>query len=323
MGKLDMSKIKSKQEELQKGSGGYGYDKLKDGKNIRRILPPKGDSTVFYSEGFMHFGLGEDGKTAVACLDTFGKKCPICEYLDSIKDSKSKDEKEFAQRARKTKRIYINVLNRDSDDEDEKPVVLPIGKMILKQVIDVICDPDYGDITDFEAGRDITITRSGKGLNTEYSVIVKPKETVASEQYSEDEMDEMLPDLDTLFVEKSEAELMEILTGEEVDDDDEEQDYDEMDLDDLKYLCKQRGIRIPAKVTKFKLISLLEEDDEAAENADDDAEDEDTPPAKSGKKHQEQEDDEDEGDTENEDDEEDDLMASVKNAVKKKHAGRK
>ena len=151
MGKLDMSKMKSKQEELQKngGSGNFGFDKLKDGKNVRRILPPKGDSDMFYSEGFLHFGLGEDGKTSVTCLDTFGKKCPICEYIDSIKSSKNAEDKELVKNAKKTKRVYINVLNRDNDEDEEKPVVLPIGKMILKQIIDYICDPDYGDITDF------------------------------------------------------------------------------------------------------------------------------------------------------------------------------
>lgn len=324
MGKLDMSKIKSKQEELQKGSGNsdYGFDKLKDGKNVRRILPPKGDSTMFYSEGFLHFGLGDDGKSTATCLDTFGKKCPICEYLNTLKDSKNKDDKEFYQRAKKTKRIYLSVLNRDATDEDEKPVILPVGKMILKQVIDVICDPDYGDITDFESGRDITITRSGKGLNTEYSVIVKPKETMASEQYSEEEMDAMLPDLDSLFVEKSESELMAVLTGEDVDDeDDDDLEYDEMELDDLKYLCKERGIKLPAKITKSRLISLLEADDEDEEDEDE----EDDEPVTKGKKssrHIEEDDDDEDEDEEDDEEDDDDLMNSVKNAVKKKRAGK-
>ena len=309
-----MSMMKTKQAELQKGGGGsdFGFDKLESGKNVRRILPPKGDSDMFYSEGFLHFGLGEDGKTAVTCLKTFDKKCPICEYIDSIKNSKNKEDKEFVNNAKATKRIYINVLNRDSDDEEETPKVLPIGKMILKQLIDIICDPDYGDITDFDEGRDVTITKSGKGMNTEYSVLAKPKNSVASEQYDEEELDELLPDLESLFVEKSEEELVAILSGEEYSKDDEEEseddedlDYDDMDLEDLKYLCEERGISVPKKnCTKARLISLLEEYDE-----DDSEEDE------------EYEEDEDEDDSDDEAD--DDLMASVKNAVKNKRASRK
>ena len=307
-----MAKVRKAQEELKKGSSDYGFDKLKDGKNVRRILPPKGDKTMFYSEGYVHFGLGPEGKDFATCSSTFGKKCAICEYLDSIKDSKSKEDKEFIQKARKTKRIYLNVLNRDSNDEEEKPVILPVGKMILKQIIDIICDPDYGDITDFESGRDVTITKSGKGMNTEYAVIAKPKETPASEQYSEEELDELLPDLDSLFTEKTEEQLTALLTGEVLDEDDDdeevdddevddseeeddeeeldEKDYDEMELDDLKELCIERGIKLPSKLTKSKLITLLEMDEEEEEEDADD---------------------------------EDDLMASVKNAVKARRAGRK
>ena len=297
-----MKAIEKKKEELQKGGGSdYGFDKLESGKNVRRVLPPKGDSDMFYSEGYLHFGLGEDGKTAVTCLDTFGKKCPICNYLDSIKNSKNKEDKEFRDKSKKTKRIYINVINRDSDNEEDAPIVLPIGKMILKQLIDIICDPDYGDITDFNEGRDITITKSGKGMSTEYSVIAKPKESLASEQLSEEELDEKLPDLDSLFIEKSEEELMAILTGEEVesDEDGEDLEYDEMDVEDLKYLCKERGIKFKATATKSKLVQLLEDYDEEDEDVDEDA------------------------DEVEEDEEDDDLMASVKNAVKNKRAGKR
>lgn len=309
-----MDAMLKKQEELKKGGGNsdFGFDKLESGKNVRRVLPPKGDNDMFYSEGYLHFGLGADGKTTVTCLETFGKKCPICEYLESIKNSKDKEDKEFYNNSKKTKRIYINVLNRDSDEEEETPKVLPIGRMILKQLIDIICDPDYGDITDFEEGRDVTITKSGKGMNTEYSVLAKPKCTIASEQFDEAELDDLLPDLESLFQEKSEEELIAILSGEEYSDDDgssdEDLEYDEMELDDLKYLCEERGISIPKKnCTKSKLIRLLEEDDE--ENEDD-------------------EDDDDEGDIhdpedDDDDDDDDDLMASVKQAVKNKRAGRK
>lgn len=318
MGKLNMSAMQAKQEELQRGGGNsdYGFDSLESGKNVRRVLPPKGDSDTFYSEGFLHFGLGADGKTAVTCLDTFGKKCPICEYLESIKSSKAKEDKELCKNARKTKRMYINVINRDSQDEEEVPKVLPIGKMILKQIIDIICDPDYGDITDFEEGRDITITKSGKGIDTEYSVIAKPKESIASEQYSEEELDELLPDLESLFTEKSEEELMAILAGEEYEaeddsDDDEELDYDEMELEDLKYLCKDRGIKVPVRgCTKSKLVKLLTQWDE--ENDDEELEDDED-------EYEEEDDSSEDSDAEDEDN----LMADVRNAVNKKRSGKK
>lgn len=307
MGKLDMSAMLKKQTELSEGTSDYKFDKLKDGKNVRRILPPKGDRTMFYSEGYLHFGLGPEGKDTATCLSTFGEKCPICEYLESIKNSKNAEDKEFFQRARRVKRIYLNVLNRDSTSEEETPVVLPVGNMVLKQVVDIICDPDYGDITDFNEGRDITITRSGKGMNTKYSVIAKPKETLASESFTEEELDKELPDLDSLFVKKSYDDLKKLLEGaedeEEEEDEDEEVDLEDLSTSELKELCKENGIKVPLKATRSKLISLLdalEEDEEEEEDEEvgEEVEIEDL--------------------EEEEDEDEDELMASIKQVVKSK-----
>lgn len=277
MGKLSLDKVTKKSADLKK-SGNYNtdYDKLEKGKNVRRVLPPKGDNDVFWSEGFLHFGLGSDGKKTVTCLETYGegKKCPICQYVEELKKSKNKEDKQLADRIRRVKRTYIAVLNRDA--EEEKPLVLPVGQTIMKQIVDLICDPDYGDITDFEEGRDITITKSGSGLNTEYSVIAKPKTTVASEDFTAEELDEELPDLDALFVRKSPEELQAILDGDDEDssDDDEDEDdeaidYDDLDLDDLETLCKERGIKLPPKSTKLKLITLLEKFDAMEDDEDD------------------------------------------------------
>lgn len=332
MGKLSLDKVTKKSADLKK-SGNYNtdYDKLEKGKNVRRVLPPKGENDVFWSEGFLHFGLGSDGKKTVTCLETYGegKKCPICQYVEELKKSKNKEDKQLADRIRRTKRTYIAVLNRDA--EEEKPLVLPVGQTIMKQIVDLICDPDYGDITDFEDGRDITITKSGSGLNTEYSVIAKPKTTIASEDYTAEELDAELPDLDALFVRKSPEELQAILDGDDEDssDDDEDEDedeaidYDDLDLDDLETLCKERGIKLPPKSTKLKLITLLEKFDAMEDDDDEDEDEEDEKPAKSSKKTSKrtEDDDDEEDETEDEDeddDDEDDIMKEMEAALKKK-----
>lgn len=323
---LNMDKLRKKSEDLARGSyGSADYDKLQPGKNVRRVLPPKGDKDVFWSEGFIHFGLGDDGNKTATCLETFGegKKCPICKYADKLKASKSQADRKLAERIRRTKRMYIAVINRDGDEE--KPLVLPVGKTILQPIIDIICDPDYGDITDLHEGRDITITKTGKGLNTEYSVIAKPNQTEALTELDEKELEGMMPDLDALFVKRSVDDLQAILDGEEPgqgDDDDEGEGdepndtlaYDDMELDDLAALCEERGIDIPARMTKLKLITLLERYDEVNGDGDDD------PPAparKTGKatKPSHQDDDGDgEGDEDGEGDS-DDLQDAISRAV--------
>lgn len=290
MGKLNMSAMQERLDAAGQNYQNTDYDKLASGKNLRRILWPKGDKDSFYSEGWIHFSLGADGKQVVTCPKTFSQKnpCPVCEYVERLQKSKSKDDKKLADDIKAKKRIYINVINRDSDDEDDTPKVLPIGVQILKGLLEVICDPEYGDITDPETGTDVTITKKGQGINTEYSVLPKKRESVVSETATVEELEEAMADLDSLFIEKSYDELEAILNGEDIpdeedsedeDEDDESDNYDEMDMDELEALCKERGIKITGKATRIKYISALtkydETTDEADEGDEEDSEDED------------------------------------------------
>ena len=283
MGKLNMEAMKAKLDSESR-SGNYNnaeYDKLKQGKNVRRILWPKGDSDSFYSEGFLHFNLGEDGNTVVTCPKTFGSKerCPICEYVEELQKSKNKEDAKLASKLKATRKIYVNTISRD--DDEETPKVLPIGVTVLKGLLEAICDPDYGDITDPDEGRDVTITRKGEGMKTEYSVLIKPKASIVSDELSASEIEDEMTDLDSLFVKKSYEELQDILNGESLDDeDDDEEDedndsYDDMSIDELVEICEDRGIKIPAKANKLKLVTLLNKyDSEHDEDDEEDAEEE-------------------------------------------------
>lgn len=273
MGKLNMAIMQSKLDGIKNGFGSTNYDRLETGKNVRRVLWPKGDNDNFYSEGWYHYNLGADGKTTVTCPKTFGPDhdCPICEYVATLQKSRSKEDQALASNLSARHRFFINVINRDDDEESIK--VLPIGVTILKGLLMILCDSDFGDITDYENGLDVTITKKGQGLNTEYSVMPKRQSSVASEELSEEQIEEAMTDLDSLFVEKSYEELLGLLEDNVEDDefeDDENDTYDEMDITELKSECKRRGIRIPAKATHLALVTLLTKDDETSDDDDDD-----------------------------------------------------
>lgn len=342
MGKLNMEAMKAKLDSESR-SGNYNnaeYDKLQQGKNVRRILWPKGDSDSFYSEGFLHFNLGEDGNTVVTCPKTFGSKerCPICEYVEELQKSKNKEDAKLASKLKATRKIYVNAISRD--DEEETPKVLPIGVTVLKGLLEAICDPDYGDITDPDEGRDVTITRKGEGMKTEYSVLIKPKASIVSDELSASEIEDDMTDLDSLFVKKSYEELQDILNGESLEDDEEDEEdndsYDDMSIDELVEICEDRGIKIPAKANKLKLVTILskydsehdEDDEEDAEeepeedDADEESEDKDAGKSsksgkvsgKSGKPSKEDDEDEDAADEE----EDDDIQKAIATALAKR-----
>lgn len=347
MGKLNMEAMKAKLDSESR-SGNYNnaeYDKLKQGKNVRRILWPKGDSDSFYSEGFLHFNLGEDGNTVVTCPKTFGSKerCPICEYVEELQKSKNKEDAKLASKLKATRKIYVNTISRD--DDEETPKVLPIGVTVLKGLLEAICDPDYGDITDPDEGRDVTITRKGEGMKTEYSVLIKPKASIVSDELSASEIEDEMTDLDSLFVKKSYEELQDILNGESLEDDDEDEEdndsYDDMSIDELVEICEDRGIKIPSKPNKLKLVTLLnkydsehdeDNEEEPEEDGDEESEDEDagksskhSKSSKSGKvsgksgkpSKEDDEDDEDAADEEEDDDIQNAIAAALAKRKKK------
>lgn len=272
MGKLDMSVVQAAKAKMENRGNQIKYDKLTQGKNIRRILFPKGDNNSFYSEGFVHFAIGEKKRT-YTCPKTFDPRarCPICEASDRLRESKDKNDKQLGDAMRARKRAYVNVINRDSDNEIDEPIVLPVGATILKQLLGIICDPDYGDITDFDTGRDITIKRSGTGLNTEYDVLPKPNTSVASTTVSMEHLDNQMTDLNSLFKQSSYEELKAELYDEVPDEDEpvkpvkssykEESNYDNFSVDELIEECARRGINTPPEASRMKLVTLLLEDD--------------------------------------------------------------
>ena len=267
-----MEAIQAERQRLERQGSNAQWDKLQNGKNIRRVLWPKGDKDLCYSEGSIHFGLGEDGKTSLVCRKTLNPNshCPVCDYINKLQQSKDLNDKKLADSLRARKRVYFNVIDRDSISGQDEIKIMAVGTTVQKQIIAILCDPDYGDITDFDEGIDITIKRTGQLLNTEYTVLPKRDRTPASTTMTKEQIEEAMPDLDAFWVIPSVEDMEKVLYGDDTEDfepqksrgdSDDATDYDDMELDELKELCEQRGIELPEKVSKLKLILLLTQND--------------------------------------------------------------
>lgn len=277
MGKLNMEAVQAAKARLERQGGGGSnvpFDKLVNGKNVRRILWPKGDKELCYSEGFIHFGLGPEGKTSVVCRKTHDSHeyCPVCDYITQLQKSTDKNDKKLAESLKARKRVFFNVLDRDGDDELR---IMPTGLTVQKQIIAILCDPDYGDITDPLNGRDVTIKRSGQGLNTEYTVLPKPITSPASTNYTPEQLEERMADLDSFWNLPSVEDAEKAIYGEDgapseprnesgyaQNASSKSDDYDDMEVDELMVLCKRRGIPIPERASKLRLVALLTQYDE-------------------------------------------------------------
>ena len=92
------------------------------------------------------------------------------------------------------------------------------GKTVYQEILGYMADPDYGDITDPESGRDITVeVVSAEDSGTSYPVTtirVKPKETpLAATKEETDKYLNSQKEITDLYSELTYAELKNVLEG--------------------------------------------------------------------------------------------------------------
>jgi hypothetical protein len=197
--KLDALRNKLKTTDL--GAGGAGYWSAKEGKNTIRILPEVGDMEYFFQLVGRHYF--PDKRDAYCPKFTSGeqKDCPICELVDELYKAGDKASKNLAHDIGIRRSYWMNVIVRG--DEDAGVKIFTPGTQIFNQIVNMINDPDYGDIFDVDKGLDIVIDRKGKGLDTKYQVLAKRNSTPLSDD--SDKIDEWLEAAkDLAYVEVSE-----------------------------------------------------------------------------------------------------------------------
>ncbi|AYP68638.1 hypothetical protein EalM132_00126 [Exiguobacterium phage vB_EalM-132] len=248
------------QKSQNTGSGNFTFLNIKDGRNVIRILPPKEDAEVFYEEGFVHYQVGATGKDnrgkMVVCPTSKSEdaKCPICEEVKALWQKSSNKDDKYAKAAKakgRKPRVYYNAISRDDinnglyeqrevekdgetklvwfntkEDKEESPVkVLATGIGILKDIIGIMVDPEYGDVTDPEEGLDLIITKSGSGqYGTNYDVKTVRKESpIGVEGWQDD-----LNDLTGLFKTKTYEEIQDMMAGNDSSDDEDDEDEEDV-----------------------------------------------------------------------------------------------
>lgn len=149
-----------------------------DAKATIRVLPPWGKSAdgFFYYTVGQHFGFSIGGRNrAISCPESIGKgKCPVCMFIARLKNSDDAAHVKLADRIRANRRYFVNVIDRE---EPDKVKIYGTNKKFVEAILDASDDPDIGDMTDPQSGRDITIIRRGSGLRTRYSYRIRTKES--------------------------------------------------------------------------------------------------------------------------------------------------
>lgn len=221
---LDIEAIRKKMKEVQEGGskGKADFWSPKDGRNVIRILPAK-EGQEFYAEAKVRYNVGPNNKMVTVPLDSSKDNCPIHAFVDALYKSGDSDDEKLAKRMRASNRFYFNVIDRSLEEGDEgygEVMVFGCGKTIFTDILGIIVDPDFGDITDPENGFDIIITKSGKKLDTEYKTNARPKQTPIGIADWKEKLNDLQKISEPAAYEKREK----ILTGEESNNSDSSDD---------------------------------------------------------------------------------------------------
>ena len=122
--------------------------------NIRIIAFPNNDGQPFVDRHF-YYGIGGSGFYAPF---QFGKADPIQELIEKLRADGSDASRDLAKKLYPKLRTYAAVIVRGEEDKGVR--LWAFGKMIYQDLLRLMLDEDYGDITDIQNGRDLKITVS-------------------------------------------------------------------------------------------------------------------------------------------------------------------
>jgi hypothetical protein len=212
---MDINAIKNKLNKLQATSStSENFWKPEPGKQVVRIVPYKHNKDNPFIELYFHYNLGNN-KTYLSPV-SFGRPDPVEEFANKLKSTGNKDEWIQGKRLEPKMRTYVPVVVRGRESEGVK--FWGFGKTVYQELLSVIADPDYGDITDPIIGRDIGIERQTPAeAGNQYgktTVRVKPNQTPITEDKTLlENVFENQPNLPELYTEPSYDDLKEALSN--------------------------------------------------------------------------------------------------------------
>jgi len=181
---MDLNAIKTRLNQLQTtNTRTTNLWKPQPGQQLIRIVPYKFNKDNPFIELYFHYDLG--GKNYLSPI-SFGRPDPIEEFAQKLKSTGSKDDYRLGRKVEAKMRTFAPIVVRGEEKEGVR--FWGFGKTVYQELLSIIADPDYGDITDPTSGRDIavefkTAEETGKSFPST-TIRVKPNQTPITEDAS-------------------------------------------------------------------------------------------------------------------------------------------
>lgn len=176
---------------------------------VRIIAFPNNDGQPF-KERYFYYNIGNN--PGLLAPYQFNKPDPFQELITKLRSDDSKESYELAKKLYPKMRSYAAVIVRGEEDRGVR--LWSFGKTVYQDLLKIMLDSDYGDITDVNEGFDIKVScqkQPGRKW-AETSVRPRPKSSaLASSKKKIKEWLDNIPDLDEMYSCKTYEDLEKII----------------------------------------------------------------------------------------------------------------
>ena len=210
---IDMSKMKAKLNSVQnRGQARTSqFWRPSDGDQTIRIVPTAdGDP---FKEFWFHYNVGKNAGF-LSPKKNFGEDDPLDSFVRQLFNEGTEDSIKMAKSLMARQRFFSPVIVRGEEDKGVR--IWGYGKTVYEQLLSLVLNPEYGDITDPETGTDLGLNY-GKpaGMAFPQTKLMPSRRTSAiCPDISAAECAELLatvPDFTSLFERKSSEDVQRML----------------------------------------------------------------------------------------------------------------
>lgn len=258
---------------------------------------------------YTHWNLGADGKKGCVCPTTVGEACPVCEYIQKLRQQASPENEEVIEKIKRKQRQLFNV--RDRRDTEKGTQVFEVsyynfGQELEKEIGENEDEnPEYAGFSDILDGFTLKIRWDEEKIGGTKFLSAGRIDFIERKKPLKESVIDTAVDFDKALVIPSYKEVKQMLNGIEEGDtaDEDEEEDDSFAADKENYDKRDRK----------KAKTEIEDDDD--EDEDDDEEEEEVTSRKKKKKAKKspkkkappsEDDDDDDEDWDDDDEEEDD-----------------
>ena len=208
---MDLNAIKKRLNQLQTTNNRTSsLWKPQPGKTQIRIVPYAFNKDNPFIELFFHYNL--NNRSYLSPM-SFGRPDPIEEFAQKLKGSGSKEDYQLSRKLEAKMRTFAPIIVRGEEKQGVK--FWGFGKTVYQELLSIIADPDYGDITDPVNGRDVVVEFiSAEETGASYpttKIRVKPNQTPISDEPEVLETVKTQQDIKEIYQELSYDDLTEVL----------------------------------------------------------------------------------------------------------------